>query len=330
MTIEDINNQSYGFTDRLSSLFPSQIIVDLTEVCNLGCIHCPHPEFKKSSIYTGAFLERELSKKLVREVKKHGEGNTQYIRYTGNGEPLIHPHSYEMLEDAVLNSGVLVTLTTNGTILDEKRAKKLIDSGVHMLDISIDAVNEDTYSKIRIGGKLQETVRNVRRFIHLIENSCSNTKLVVSFVEQEQNRSESRAFEQFWKNEGASAVVIRRLHTSSGALQLKPTTNGFSTSVERYPCLYPWERLTLTPRGQLSFCPTDWVHGAVIPETCYEKVTIKEIWAGNFMQELRRSHLKNDFKKDSFCGQCPDWQQTRWPWQGRSYANLIEDISNVL
>ena len=45
------SDYKYGFNGRLSKKFPSQVMVDLTEVCNLACIHCTHPEFKKSSIY---------------------------------------------------------------------------------------------------------------------------------------------------------------------------------------------------------------------------------------------------------------------------------------
>ena len=34
-----------SFYGRLRKEFPSQIIVDTTEVCSLGCVHCPHPDF---------------------------------------------------------------------------------------------------------------------------------------------------------------------------------------------------------------------------------------------------------------------------------------------
>src|SRR4030042_1863551 len=81
----------YGFYDRLKADFPSQIIVDITEVCNLACTHCPHPEFRKSKQYGARFLAPELNKKLVDEVRDYGQGLTQYIRYTSNGEPLLHP-----------------------------------------------------------------------------------------------------------------------------------------------------------------------------------------------------------------------------------------------
>ena len=88
--------------------FPSQVMVDLTEVCNL--VHSLHnPEFKLST-YGKRMLDPELNKKMIKEVSIVGKGITKYIRYTSNGEPLVHPRSYEMIQDAVENSGTKVTL----------------------------------------------------------------------------------------------------------------------------------------------------------------------------------------------------------------------------
>ena len=111
----------YGFYERLSKEFPSQVMVDITEVCNLGCIHCTHPKFKLSSSYNKRMINPEINKKMVDEVAKYGKGITKYIRYTSNGEPLVHPKSYEILQYAVDKSGTKVTLTTNGTLLKKKK-----------------------------------------------------------------------------------------------------------------------------------------------------------------------------------------------------------------
>ena len=86
LAVEEVQ---YGFYDRLTEEFLSQILVDVAEFCNLACIHCPHSEFKKSKHYSGAKLDPALNKKLVDEVKEHGKGLTQYIRYASNGEPLL-------------------------------------------------------------------------------------------------------------------------------------------------------------------------------------------------------------------------------------------------
>ena len=57
-----MDNVIYGFNGRLKESFPSQVMVDITEVCNLGCIHCAHPAFKLSKIYQENMLILHLIK----------------------------------------------------------------------------------------------------------------------------------------------------------------------------------------------------------------------------------------------------------------------------
>lgn len=315
----------YDFQGRLTAEFPSQLVVDTTEVCNLACIHCPHPGFKQSSYYDARFLGIELNTKLVDEVRDHGRPYPQYIRYTSEGEPLIHPLAYDMLDYAVENSGVYVTLTTNGTVMVEKRIQKLLDSGVRMVDISIDAFKPETYAKIRVNGNLVKTRANVINLLKWIRESHAKTKVVVSLVEQDLNRSESGDFEAFWKDQGAHYVVIRRLHSGAGAvIKTADIMRKRVEAIPRRPCVYPWERIVLNPRGFLAFCPADWTHGSTVVD--YRTTTIRETWQGPFYVALRQAHLTNDYRGHQFCGNCPDWQVTRWPQEGRAYANLVEEL----
>lgn len=317
----------YGFYGRLKAEFPSQVIVDATEVCNLECIHCPHPQFKKSEHYDGRFLEPGLNTKLVDEVREGGAGHTEYIRYTSEGEPLIHPKIFELLGYAVSNSGTTVSLTTNGTLLDERRVEQLLEVGVHVVDISIDAFTPETYAAVRVKGDLNVTAANVERLLRRSEAGGRRTKVVVSYVEQPQNQHETEDFERYWRDQGADYVVVRRLHSNAGAIvTVAELLQKRSVATDRHPCLYPWERMTLTPGGHLAFCPQDWVHGSTV--TDYRSTTIRETWRGEFYDQLREAHLKNEFEGHGFCGQCPDWHQTRWPGRGRSYADMIEDFKD--
>ena len=267
----------YGFYDRLKAEFPSQIVVDVTEVCNLACVHCPHPTFKKSSFYAARYQSPDLNAKLIEEVRTQGRGYTQYIRYTGEGEPLIHPHIFEMLRSAKQHSGVLVSLTTNGTLLNEKRIASLIETGIDIVDISLDAHSPETYARVRVNGDLTLTRTNVLNLLRSVRDSASHLKVVVSYVEQPQNQHETTAFESFWKANGADYVVIRRLHSAAGAVaQVADALRGELPDVPRRACLYPWERIILNPRGELTYCPQDWVHGSVVAD--YRATTIKEVW----------------------------------------------------
>jgi MoaA/NifB/PqqE/SkfB family radical SAM enzyme len=210
-------------------------------------------------------------------------------------------------------------------LLNDLRTARLIATGVEIVDISIDAFSPETYSKIRVNGNLEVTRENVLRLLAASKAHGSRTKVVVSYIEQPQNIHETSAFEHFWKDNGADYVVIRKLHSAAGAVHSVADRMRQENEKEvRRPCVYPWERVVLSPRGNLAFCPADWTRGSTVID--YRTTTIKETWQGEFYQKLRAAHLTNNFADHGFCGQCPDWKVTRWPDEGRSYANMVEDF----
>jgi len=311
----------YGFQNHLSAEFPSQIVVDVTEHCNLECIHCPHSDLAFQGKKEKTHIDVGLHKKLIDEIVKDGQNICNYIRYTANGEPLIHPRLIEMITYAgkKLNK-TLLNLTTNGKILTKKRARALLEAGVSVFDISIDAFTSETYAKIRKKGDLQVTKRNVLFLINEIRKFGFDSRVVVSFVEQPLNRSESSDFKKFWEESGVNYVVIRRLHSAAGAKK-----DFVKTETDRYPCLYPWERITLSANGKLSFCPQDWTHASEVSD--FREVTIKEAWQGQKMKGLRNAHLNCMFSEYPICEKCEDWSTTRWPTQGRSYQDMMKEFT---
>jgi MoaA/NifB/PqqE/SkfB family radical SAM enzyme len=322
------SSDKYGFYGRLRREFPSQIIVDITEVCNLACIHCAHSDFEKSPLFKGRHLEVELNQKMIDEVSTTGKGITQYIRYSSSGEPLLHPHVFEILEYATKHSKTMVSLTTNGTLLTEAKIDKILQLGVNVIDISIDAFSPEIYAMIRRKGDLQITRANVLNLIKRSKEAGGHTKVVLSFIEQLQNRQELQDFEQFWNEAGADYVIIRRLHSNAGFSEEQARLMQHDNlQRSRRPCLYPWERIILNSRGWLSFCPADWTHSGSFVD--YRHTTIRDTWRGEFYRKLRAAHLNNDFSEFPFCGQCPDWAATRWPEEGRSFADMIDDFQKM-
>ncbi|ACO85378.1 radical SAM/SPASM domain-containing protein [Clostridium botulinum] len=314
----------YKFKGRLKEEFPSQIIVDVAEICNLACVHCPHSQYQKSGKLSGNFIDVELNSKMVNEVEKYGKGNTQQIRYTANGETLLHPQIYEMLKYSVDNSGTFVSVTTNGTLLNGGNIEKLLGTGVNLIDISIDAFLDETYSKIRRNGELKITRNNVLNLLNMKNTIGSKTKIVVSFVEQKLNKNEVINFKEYWESKGADYVIIRRLHSAGGAND-NIADDIKSVNKNRRPCVYPWERITLNAKGYLSYCPDCWDGKSEIND--YRSNNIYETWNSTFYKELREAHVKNKLSLFQFCNQCPDWAQTRWPEEGRGYGDMISDFS---
>lgn len=319
---------TYGFGGRFSAAFPSQVIIDVTELCNLSCTHCPHPAFKQSEHYAGRTLSAELSAKAVTEVATAGRGLVEYVRFASDGEPMLHKGLYAMLSDAVTRSGTFVSLTTNGTLLTPSRIEQLIETGVNLVDISIDAFSPETYSAIRVRGDLNVTRANTERLIQRVRETGSSMRIAVSYIEQPNNAHETADFERYWHDAGAHSVAIRRLHSASGAvISVADVMRKKVATQERRPCVYPWERVVVTPRATLAFCPSDWTGGSSLVD--YNTTTIAELWKGRPYDSLRLAHLTNDYTAHSFCGQCPDWQETRWPGEGATYATLVAALKEA-
>jgi MoaA/NifB/PqqE/SkfB family radical SAM enzyme len=320
------NNPKYGFNGRLTKKFPSQINVDITEKCNHACIHCQHQQFVKSKYYRGFEMEEGINTKLVQEVRKEGRNITQYLRYSSKGEPLLHPKAYKFLLEAVHDSGVPVTLTSNGSRVDFGEMKTLFDEGLYLIDISIDAYLPDTYKKIRVGGHLDKTNENVKKMIKYRNQSGSKTRIVVSYIEQPLNIEETSRFKTFWEKQGVDYVVIRRLHSNAGTLEkIADELRLHSTLDNRKPCVYPWERICVNPDGTLHYCPASWTKDGYIAD--FHTTSIKETWKSEKYQDLRNAHISTVFREFPMCELCPDWVNIRWPHEGRSYANMIEDFS---
>jgi len=312
----------HGFGGYLSSVFPSQLVVDVTEFCNLACIHCPYEAVTRPKGKLRANLDPALHAAMVTEVGAAGRGICRYIRYTGEGEPTLHPKLTEFFADAKARTGAMVALTTNGLLLDAARRRDLLDAGVDVIDISLDAFRDDTYAKIRVKGELPVAREYALKLIE--ETRGTNTKVMLSYVDQPLNQGEAQPFKEFWEAKGADFVVLRRTHSCAGSIDDIAQRMWREAPVPRKPCLYPWERLTLGPDGRIVFCPTDWLGRAVIGHLAEE--SLQSVWQGPKMEALRQAHLTNSFANHEFCGQCPDWSVTRWPHEGRSYATVMHEF----
>ena len=117
-------------------------------------------------------------KKILKECKQN---KMPAIQLDHEAESMMNPKLFDMLKQST-EAGIFDTwLHTNGQMLSEKNGRKLIEGGLKKLNISIDAFSKETYEKIRVGGKYDKLINNVKTFLRLIKATYLNR---VSFVEQ--------------------------------------------------------------------------------------------------------------------------------------------------
>jgi len=134
---------------------PVCLYLETTNRCNLPCTTCPR-----------TFEELEppanMSFDLFREVVDQYPKIARVVLH-GIGEPLMVPNLPRMIR-YLKDRGTYVLFNTNGTLLNERRGRDLIDSGLDELRVSLDAAEPEAFLKIRGKDSFARIVDNVRRF----------------------------------------------------------------------------------------------------------------------------------------------------------------------
>ncbi|MGH7484337.1 MAG: radical SAM protein, partial [bacterium] len=130
------------------------VVWNSTKTCNLECVHC-YASAKKSK-FPGEMTTEE-AKAMIDDL---ADFNVPALLISG-GEPFIRPDILELAEYTT-SKGIRVTFSTNGTMIDEARAKRLKEIGVTYCGISIDGT-EETHDKFRCkAGAYKETLKGIR------------------------------------------------------------------------------------------------------------------------------------------------------------------------
>ena len=127
---------------------PTRLWVEPTSVCNLRCVMCPNKDLSKDQ---KGFMDFALFRKIVDEVKDFAFD----VHLLHRGESLLHPEFFEMVRYAH-DAGLVTRFHTNGTLLDEDKARRLIASGLDQFAFSVDGFDAETYEKTRVNGVVRE------------------------------------------------------------------------------------------------------------------------------------------------------------------------------
>lgn len=134
----------------------SDLRVSVTDRCNIRCFYCMPLEnvrFKPRS----ELLSFEEIARFVRVAAKLGVNK---LRLTG-GEPLVRQDLPTLVAQLVNVPGIReVALTTNGILLAEQ-AQALRDAGLRRLNISLDALDRDTFVQIARRDELERVLAGI-------------------------------------------------------------------------------------------------------------------------------------------------------------------------
>ena len=112
---------------------------NMTRTCNLSCRHCYMDS--EAKIYDGELDTSEA----ITFIESLANFKVPVLLFSG-GEPLVRKDFFELAEKAG-NLGIRPTLSTNGTLIDRPAARRLKNTGVGYVGISLDGLesNHDSF-----------------------------------------------------------------------------------------------------------------------------------------------------------------------------------------
>lgn len=141
------------FEDYSAPLF---VAWQINSECNLGCLHCCEE--------AGHSMPDEMNKEeIFRFLEQIVEAKIPYVAFSG-GEPLLHPHFFQMCEYLRKNN-VSLKVETNGEFIDGKTADRLAALKFRSVQISLDGATASTHEKLRLAGDWKKAVDACRLLI---------------------------------------------------------------------------------------------------------------------------------------------------------------------
>lgn len=132
------------------------LFFELTDKCNMACRHCG----SRCSAGNEKFIDTHLVKKTLDTVAEDFGGQQFMICLTG-GEPLLHP-DFEEIVEYINHLDIPWGMTTNGVLIDEVMAKKLVDLEMGSITLSLDGM-KDSHEWLRCSkGSFDKTIAAIR------------------------------------------------------------------------------------------------------------------------------------------------------------------------
>jgi hypothetical protein len=210
------------------------------------------------------------------------------VRFTGWGEPLLHPGIGDLCELAKKRS-IPLKIYTNGLRLSPALMDRLIGLGVDDLQFSMQGLNEAQYLFNRVGSDYRKLTDNIRM---ASERRGREKKpflsLLTSVLERELAEACPREFTDEWLGiVDKVAIDLTNLNFVSDLPRVKPLLGLQSAGLRRGLCVDVFLALEVKYDGAIGFCGQD--ADSLDEHTAgrFPADSLKGAWLGSRMEAQR-------------------------------------------
>lgn len=321
------NRRDLNKREKLADILPLEtpftIYIDPSSACNFKCNFCCHSmneEQIKKSGFKPKIMDFKLFKSVIDQMKCF-PNKVKMLSLFLNGEPLLNKKLLDMIAYA-RDSKVAdrIFLTTNGSLLTKELNRKLINSGIDEILISVEALDVKMYREIAgIDIDYDKFLDNIS---DLYKNK-KDCKVFVKIVDTAIKEGETEKFHNMFDHICDLAYIEPVMPVFEGVdySNIKiPKENRINKQVEI--CTRPFFTMTVHSNGNVGCCIVDYSEGIVFGNIKNESLV--NIWNGEKLNDFRMIHLKKQKNNLNVCKQCSS------PYYDTQISDVLDDQADEL
>lgn len=256
----------------------------------------------------GLLIER-VRERALEEITKNKSFIKVIVLYHG-GEPLLYSGFYDLVADIrTISHDFFIKTVSNGMALNRLNARKIIDSGINAIEISLDGNSPSESDKIRKNSKAEKIIQNVLNLIDLRDALGSSTLHVsiattqfISPLQIQKNLLKPPEAPEWLRQifgvrvEYKSTWAIKWPHSKETDYE---HVTGSPLNENGY-CDHVLNTITVRADGSVVACCYDLTSQLVMGNILENP--IKDIWHGQRYEKLRQSLREKKYQ--SICNGC--------------------------
>lgn len=272
---------------------PPAVGIELTNHCNLRCPECPsgNGTMKRAKGFMDPIFFREFMKELTPSLLSA----SLYFQ----GEPMLHPEFSSFLYET---STIYNIVSTNGHFLTAENCDLVAGSGLRRIIISLDGLDQATYSIYRVNGNLEKVFGGIRTLTEAKRKFRSRLIIEIQMLVSRYNENQIPQARELARKIGVKLVLkSMQIQAKESVAYWLPEDSRYARYVrEQGGC----EIRSSFPKrcARLWFNPVITWDGRVIP-CCFDKdaeyvmgdlrkSSFHEIWLGEKFMNFRKRVLR--------------------------------------
>jgi MoaA/NifB/PqqE/SkfB family radical SAM enzyme len=265
---------------------------DVCTFCNHKCTFCSNSDERTIKYQTSLAEFRKVMQNVMQYVLADELG------LSAKGEVLVNKEFTQIVKAAKEEFGIpYLYISSNGALMDEKKAVELIEAGLDSIKFSINALDRESYENVHKSDDFDVVVANFKTLLQLKKERYPKLKLFLSSVMDSTQEELQRAFEELF---GEDFELIDGI--SLYQLTFTPKFEVDTKAKVTKKCAIPFKELYINSDGTLGLCCKDY----------FDEVNFGSLLENDFMQvynskafdEIRQMHTTSEFPDGHLCKNC--------------------------